>query len=59
MLIGYYMGYTTHERAIKAESIPNHPVFIWNDDLESIPMDNSTIKLEFTQNDTIYIGPSY
>ena len=34
------------------------PVFIWNDDLESIPMDGEQITLEFTKNDTIYIGPS-
>jgi len=35
------------------------PVFIWNDDEESIPMDNTPILLEFSSkdSDTIYIGP--
>ena len=38
----------------------NTPVFIWNDDSESIPMDNTPILLEFgsKNSDTIYIGPS-
>lgn len=35
------------------------PVFIWNDDCESIPMDNTPVLLEFgsKNSDTIYIGP--
>jgi len=33
------------------------PTFIWNDDQESIPTDNSLITLELTEGDTIYIGP--
>jgi len=33
------------------------PVFIWNDDHESIPVDGTPIMLEFTSNDTVYIGP--
>jgi hypothetical protein len=34
------------------------PVFIWNDDLESIPVDSTPILLEFSSKnqDTIYIG---
>ena len=37
----------------------DQPVFIWNDDEESIPMDNTPILLEFgsKNSDTIYIGP--
>jgi hypothetical protein len=31
--------------------------FIWNDDYESIPKDDSLIRLEFTKGDTIFIGP--
>jgi len=30
--------------------------FIWNDDWESIPTDGSLVRIEFTENDTIYIG---
>jgi hypothetical protein len=32
--------------------------FIWNDDWESIPQDGATIRIEHTDGDTIYIGPS-
>ena len=33
--------------------------FVWNDDCESIPMDNTPVLLEFSSknSDTIYIGP--
>lgn len=34
----------------------DNPTFIWNDDLEGLPKDNSLILLEHTSNDTIYIG---
>ena len=34
----------------------DNPTIIWNDDLESIPVDGTPILLEFTSNDTIYIG---
>ena len=32
--------------------------FIWNDDEESIPIDGSLIKLEFTDGNDVYIGPA-
>ncbi len=35
----------------------NQPTIIWNDDIESIPTDNSPIMLQFISSDTIYIGP--
>jgi hypothetical protein len=35
-----------------------HKVFIWNDDLESLPCEDEEIILEmYKGNDTIYIGP--
>jgi hypothetical protein len=34
----------------------DNPTIIWNDDLEGIPADGTPILLEFTSNDTIYIG---
>lgn len=62
MLGGYYLGYTAKEREIKQQlflsSSFENPIFIWNDDLESIPKDGSPITLEFTVKDTIYIGPA-
>ena len=32
--------------------------FIWNDDWESIPQDGATIRIEHTEGDTVYLGPS-
>lgn len=45
------------EQIIYNNSNFDNPVFIWNDDLESIPTDGSLIKLECTSKDTIYLGP--
>jgi hypothetical protein len=40
------------------DDVPNQkqPVFIWNDDHESIPKDGDSIVIEMTVNDTIYLG---
>lgn len=48
-----YKGYTKLENKLNEKQT----TFIWNDDEESIPTDNSLITLEFTEGDTIYIGP--
>ena len=32
--------------------------FVWNDDEESIPTDGSLVRIEFTEGNTIYIGPA-
>lgn len=40
---------------MKKES--NGITFVWNDDEESIPVDGSPILLEYTDEDTVYIGP--
>lgn len=44
------------ETITKKESVPQG-VIVWNDDEESIPIDGSIIRLEFTRQDTIFIGP--
>lgn len=36
----------------------NNIQFIWNDDEESIPVDGSLIRLEFTDENNVYIGPA-
>tara|TARA_R110000822_G_scaffold3696_1_gene15983 strand:+ start:841 stop:1065 length:225 start_codon:yes stop_codon:yes gene_type:complete len=41
----------------RLERYEQKSVFVWNDDEESIPMDGELIRLEFTEGDTIYIGP--
>ena len=45
---------TNELRELEAD---NSPVIIWNDDTESIPADGELVRIEMTQNDTIYIGP--
>ena len=39
------------------EPVDNSIQFVWNDDEESIPPDHSLIMLEFTDENTVYIGP--
>jgi hypothetical protein len=33
-----------------------NPVFIWNDDLESMPVDGTPVMLQYTEGDTVYLG---
>jgi len=46
------------ESITRLENAPKQQVFVWNDDEESMPNMGSTVKLEFIENDTIYIGPN-
>ena len=61
LLAGFFIGYTAHERARQHQIYTNpdfeNPVFIWNDDLESIPKEGSDIKIDLIQSDTIYLSP--
>ena len=41
----------------RLENAPKQQVFVWNDDEESIPRDGELVKLEFTEDGIIYIGP--
>jgi hypothetical protein len=34
----------------------DNPTFIWNDDLEGLPVDGTPIMLQYTEGDTIYLG---
>ena len=36
----------------------NGIIFVWNDDEESIPVDGSLIRIESTDENTVYIGPA-
>jgi hypothetical protein len=55
-LISTAVLYETTSKQHEYEADPS-PVIIWNDDTESIPADGELVRLEMTQNDTIYIGP--
>lgn len=61
-----YIGYTKLEAYSNAqdayieklENVKNNEIeFIWNDDEESIPADGSIIRIEHTDENTVYIGP--
>lgn len=47
--------YQSNIGKVNADKFDN-PTFIWNDDLEALPKDHSLLLLEYTSNDTIYIG---
>lgn len=46
------------KRQADAELPNNGIIFVWNDDEESIPKDGSLIRIEFTDENTVYIGPA-
>jgi hypothetical protein len=54
---GFYVGQSLNELPEQISTTLNKGItFIWNDDEESIPVDSTPIMLEFTSNDTIYLG---
>lgn len=52
LLSGFFIGLSTNNEKPKSKEV----VFVWNDDIESLPSDNELIKIEFTKNDTIYLN---
>ena len=55
LLITFTLG-TLYEHTSSKDD--NSIKFIWNDDEESIPVDGSLIRLEFTNKNNVYIGPA-
>ena len=59
-IVGILAGSMVTSIILHKEDKPNQNngiEFVWNDDEESIPPDGSAIRLEFTDEDTVYIGP--
>lgn len=52
--LNIYMYLDTKEQLEITEE--KQPVFIWNDDLEGLPVDGTPIMLQYTEGDTIYLG---
>lgn len=48
-----------HENKYLWDHIEEEPIFIWNDDYESIPEEGTLIKIEKHYDDRILIGPHY
>ena len=64
MCIGTAFGYKLRESREIQNKIDGHPIFVWNDDVESIPSVKDTtkyslIEIEGVDGDTIYIGNKY
>lgn len=57
LCLNIFMYMDTQEQLQSYHQEP--PVLIWNDDHESIPMDNTPVLLEFSSknSDTLYLGP--
>ena len=55
VVISFFAGRESAKEGLRAHEYG--PVIIWNDDPESIPMDNELVRLEMQVNDTVYIGP--
>jgi hypothetical protein len=55
LLISAFALGTFYEYSKKED---NSIKFIWNDVEESIPVDGSLIRLEFTDENNVYIGPA-
>lgn len=58
VILNIFLFNDTKKQLELSHSNDKTTVFIWNDDEESIPVDGTPIMLEFTSNDTIYIGPA-
>jgi len=52
--LNIYMYLDTQEQL--ALNRMEQPVFIWNDDLEGLPVDGTPVMLQYTEGDTIYLG---
>lgn len=57
ILLNIFLYRDTQQQLAYYKEINNGINFVWNDDEESIPCDGENIKIEFTDENTIYIGP--
>lgn len=55
LLVGFALGLLWGETT-KDQEEDNEIHFVWNDDQESIPQDGEKIVIEFTDENTVYIG---
>lgn len=52
LLMGLFIGIAT---ATEKTPQQQKTVYIWNDDPEALPTDNTEIKIDFSVNDTVYL----
>ena len=56
ILLNIFLYRDTKQQLAYYKEINNGITFVWNDDEESIPVDGTPIMLEFTDENTVYIG---
>jgi hypothetical protein len=57
ILLNIFLYRDTQQQLAYYKELNNGINFVWNDDEESIPVDGTPIMLEFTDENTVYIGP--
>lgn len=57
ILLNILLYKDTQQHLAYYKEINNGITFVWNDDEESIPVDGTPIMLEYTDKNTVYIGP--
>lgn len=57
ILVNIFLYRDTQQQLAYYKEINNGITFVWNDDEESIPVDGTPIMLEYTDENTVYIGP--
>lgn len=57
ILLNILLYKDTQQHLAYYKEINNGITFVWNDDEESIPVDGTPIMLEYTDENTVYIGP--
>jgi len=56
ILLNIFLYRDTKQQLAYYKEINNGITFVWNDDEESIPVDGTPIILEYTDENTVYIG---
>lgn len=57
ILVNIFLYRDTQQQLAYYKELNNGITFVWNDDEESIPVDGTPIMLEYTDENTVYIGP--
>ncbi len=57
ILVNIFLYRDTQQQLAYYKELNNEINFVWNDDEESIPVDGTPIMLEYTDENTVYIGP--
>ena len=57
ILLNTYAYISAEQQLAYYKEVNNGITFVWNDDEESLPVDGTPIMLQYTNENTVYIGP--